>query len=219
MYSETEFTVFVLKHMNKVSLRKGSISDVDAVASVIQLVESPSSYLSVKYPNKTRSDISKHLNNRFKDSNILIDKPRNVSINTWLLHKFGYKKCSITGKIVYLDYFYRNSNSWDNLSTVSKEGEDTYRKENLAKKRARDAIRYCTKLNATPRWLNEKQLSDIQNIYKEASIKTAQTNIKHEVDHIVPLQGKNVCGLHVPWNLQILTKSENCSKSNKLLDI
>ena len=60
---------------------------------------------------------------------------------------------------------------------------------------------------ATPRWVD---MAAIRSIYEEA-VKTGLT-----VDHIVPLRGKNVSGLHVPWNLQLLTLSENSRKRNKM---
>jgi hypothetical protein len=72
--------------------------------------------------------------------------------------------------------------------------------------------------NATPIWLSKEQKAEIRNIYKEAARLCAAQPKAYAVDHIVPLMGKEVCGLHVPWNLQILTAEENFKKNNKLLD-
>jgi len=65
--------------------------------------------------------------------------------------------------------------------------------------------RYAAKKN---RLLNCDDNVDMLNIIKSCPEGYA-------IDHIIPLQGKNVSGLHVSWNLQYLTKSENSSKSNK----
>jgi hypothetical protein len=70
------------------------------------------------------------------------------------------------------------------------------------------AKRRALKLKATPRFANLKK---IKEIYKNCPK-------GYTVDHIVPLQGKEVCGLHVEWNLQYLTPSQNSSKSNKLIN-
>ena len=67
---------------------------------------------------------------------------------------------------------------------------------------------YWTKLYwATPPWLTAEMISDISDLYLEAS-KT------DHVDHIVPLKNPLVCGLHVPWNLQIIDAKANMAKSN-----
>jgi hypothetical protein len=58
---------------------------------------------------------------------------------------------------------------------------------------------------------------DIKQIYKKAKTMTTETGIKHVVDHIAPLIGNNFCGLHVPWNLQVITFHENVTKSNKAI--
>jgi len=65
---------------------------------------------------------------------------------------------------------------------------------------------------ATPIWANRKE---IKEIYKKCFNMSKKTGVKHEVDHIIPLKGELVSGLHVHWNLQIIKASENRFKSNK----
>jgi 5-methylcytosine-specific restriction endonuclease McrA len=64
-----------------------------------------------------------------------------------------------------------------------------------------------------PSWVDQ---AEILKFYTEASRLTRETGIQHEVDHIYPVKNKISCGLHVPWNLQILTRSENRKKANRL---
>lgn len=71
------------------------------------------------------------------------------------------------------------------------------------------------KYNATPSWLSEGDWLQIEDIYSRARELSASSNENYDVDHIIPIQGKNVCGLHVPWNLQILERKQNRQKSNK----
>jgi hypothetical protein len=72
--------------------------------------------------------------------------------------------------------------------------------------------------DATPKWLSVEQKAEIRKIYKRAIQFCKDKPKAYAVDHIVPLMGKEVCGLHVPWNLQILSAEENFKKNNKLLD-
>lgn len=66
---------------------------------------------------------------------------------------------------------------------------------------------------ATPPWVKNE---DILTYYLEARRLYLSTGISHHVDHIIPLRGKNVCGLNVPWNLQVIPAKDNLRKHNKV---
>lgn len=85
--------------------------------------------------------------------------------------------------------------------------------ERIAAKRSADAARRrASRRQACPSWISRKEL-DL--IYREARAETKRTGVLHHVDHIVPLVHDLVCGLHVPWNLQVLVATENLKKSNR----
>ena len=64
---------------------------------------------------------------------------------------------------------------------------------------------------ATPLWLTTDHLAQIAAFYEEAAKRYGAWH----VDHIVPLRGRLICGLHVPWNLQLLPGAENSRKGNQ----
>jgi len=96
--------------------------------------------------------------------------------------------------------------------------DKNYRKIKAAEVNARNAKRKADKIQRTPKWLTKDDLIEIKNIYKLAYKKSVLTNQKWHVDHIVPLLGKTVSGLHVPWNLRVITAIENIKKNNKYVD-
>lgn len=100
-------------------------------------------------------------------------------------------------------------------SAKTRQYRSNWRKNNVGKSRSYCMKYWTTKIQRTPKWLTKTQLKEIEQFYLDAAYLTNYTKTPFEVDHIVPLQGKNVSGLHVPWNLQILTQSENCSKGNR----
>lgn len=81
---------------------------------------------------------------------------------------------------------------------------------------AREAFRRAQKLKATPPWLNDEHKKLIEIIYKQRYELSLEKGIIYHVDHIIPLISKNVCGLHVPWNLQIISAVENLQKGNRV---
>lgn len=80
---------------------------------------------------------------------------------------------------------------------------------------SRNANRRALRQKAEPKWLTKDQKQDCKAMYTLASKLEVLCGIKYHVDHIVPLNSDVVCGLHVPWNLQVLAAPLNLSKSNK----
>lgn len=102
-----------------------------------------------------------------------------------------------------------------------------YRQKNIEAARARDRLRAkldpawnrskaarCRKQR--PMSLTKDDMRELQFIYRCCVAWSDITGVKHHVDHIVPLKGRNVSGLHVPWNLRIVPAKDNLKKGNRL---
>lgn len=110
-------------------------------------------------------------------------------------------------KIIELRYRKRNSK-------VCAQRAATYRNNNRGKCNSLWAARRARKRKATPPWLTPTDKQQIEQFYQTAAYLTSLTGIQFHVDHIIPLRGKYVSGLHIPSNLQILPFYDNLTKSN-----
>ena len=105
---------------------------------------------------------------------------------------------------------YRKNNR-AKISEINK----NWRLKNTSLINAKNRTRRSSKNNRTPLWLTDIDHERIQNEYKLAYILSKVTGQKWEVDHVIPLQGEFVSGLHVPSNLRAISAYENRSKHNK----
>jgi 5-methylcytosine-specific restriction endonuclease McrA len=99
-----------------------------------------------------------------------------------------------------------------------REYKEKYKAANPELYKALTSVRKRRHRNATPPWITKEQKLQIRQMYLQAQKLTKMTGERYVVDHIIPLINDSVCGLHVPWNLRVMTQEENLKKSNKLLD-
>lgn len=90
-----------------------------------------------------------------------------------------------------------------------------FKHEQRAEKLRRFLIRMARIRRATPPWADKKQ---IDAIYALADYLTEKIGIPYEVDHIYPLAHRDLCGMHIPANLRVITRAENQRKGNRFPD-
>jgi hypothetical protein len=126
--------------------------------------------------------------------------------------------CVVCTKIKLNNYRDTNKDAVNARRRANKESNNAsskrWAKANSGVVNAWNKKRYATKKCRTPAWLTPVDFERIENEYKLAALLTKFTSTPWHVDHIIPLQGKNVSGLHVPSNLRAIPGVENIRKRN-----
>jgi len=108
-----------------------------------------------------------------------------------------------------------DKNRWAKYPEKLATSRKDYKLRNPAKIAAIDAKRRASVLRRTPKWLSKSELLRIECLYSLASMLNRHGVESWHVDHIIPLQGKNVSGLHVYSNLRVVPSSVNLAKGNR----
>jgi len=114
------------------------------------------------------------------------------------------------------DYFSEYNREWHQANRKKVlERYKSYYKRNMAANAARSANYAAAKLRRTPAWLSTDERNQIKVFYDVACRISNCLGESFHVDHIHPLRGELVSGLHVPWNLQVIAGRENIAKGNR----
>jgi hypothetical protein len=161
----------------------------------LDVISRPSYSLAKELPLSPQSLSSLH-------KKIVPDKQGTIKTCTYLLSKYGKKFCPKCETVYSLDNFYPNKDK--------RTGRDSYCKKCFCKmvvpaRRATEAKKRANRKSQTPKWADVEK---IKHIY-------ANCAYGNHIDHIIPLKGELVCGLHVENNLQEISAEQNIIKSNK----
>lgn len=147
-----------------------------------------------------------HLEGRYVSNNVCVSCKKVMGIK-WVEEN----------KLKVKDYLFnyhkkRKENETEEERLKSIQATRRWQIKNKDRVNAKVSLRQATKIHRTPAWADK---DEIAKFYKLSTKLTRYTGIVHHVDHIIPLQGEFVSGLHVPDNLRVIPALENLQKSNK----
>jgi hypothetical protein len=165
--------------------------------------------------NKNNPDKRKQANSDWRTRNIEYDKARQrkrYKDNLEYNKEYARNRYRTADKVHIREVIilYRKNNT-----EKLRKREADYRKRNNDNIVALRKKRRYSEMNALPSWLSNEDLDKIKLVYEKAKWLESVTGFKYDVDHVIPINGKNVCGFHIWENLQILERSLNRRKYNK----
>jgi hypothetical protein len=113
----------------------------------------------------------------------------------------------------------RISAFWKANPDVKKTCDQNYASKNKSKLVAKAGKHRASRIKRTPTWLTADDRWMIEQAYELAALRTKLFGFQWHVDHVIPLQGKLVSGLHVPHNMQIIPARDNRNKSNRFTTV
>lgn len=168
---------------------------------------------------KVKKDFQKHAPGAYaaaRKMGIIVDVCRHMDRRLLAEERVNGRECSRCGEFTLPEDVAGNSASClachSKRTSAHAKANPAWKASTVAKRRARIA-------RAIPPWVGRGELRQIQKFYEAARKRSDETGVPHEVDHIYPIAGRNICGLHVPQNLRVIPKSENRRKSNKVVDL